>query len=108
MVQDEVLKNQEISKEELASAVEITDATKAEIQEGVLEDTIEVDRMKQDEALFSRENVPEVRLESHRKPDSQLLKNWRLKELMIMLTLLLLQVDMVMARDNQGQGQVEQ
>jgi hypothetical protein len=45
--------------------------TKAEIQEGALEDTIEVDRMKQDEALFSRENVPEVRIESHRKPNSQ-------------------------------------
>jgi hypothetical protein len=60
--------------------------------------------MKQDEALFNRENVPEVRMESQRKPNSQHSKNWRLKELM----LLLLQVDVVMARENLGQGQVEQ
>ena len=64
--------------------------------------------MKQDEALSSRENVPEVRMEFHKKHNSQFSKNWRLKELMIMLILLLLQVDMVMARDNLGQGQVEQ
>ena len=74
----------------------------------MLEDTIEVDMMKQDEALFNRKIIPEVRMESHRKPNSQHSKNWRLKELMLMLILLLLQVDVVMARDNLGQGQVEQ
>ena len=63
--------------------------------------------MKQDEALFNRENNPEVRTESQRKPNSQHSKNWRLKELMLMLILLLLQVDVVMARDNLWQGQVE-
>ena len=84
MKQDEAPKNQEISKKELASAVDITDATgtKAEIQEGVPKDIIEVDMMKQDEALFNRENVPEVRMEPQRKPNSQHSKNWRLKKMM--------------------------
>ena len=80
------------------------------------EDTVEVDKdetdkgdmMKQDKALLNRENVPEVRMESQRKPNSQHSKNLRLKELMLILMLLLLQVDVVMARDNLGQGQVEQ
>jgi hypothetical protein len=95
--------------------VDITDATgtKTEIQEGVLEDTVEVDKdetdeeymMKQDEALFNRENVPDVRTDSQRKPNCQHSKNWRLEKLMLML--LMLQVDVVMARDNLGQGQVD-
>jgi hypothetical protein len=45
MMQDEAPKHQEIGKEELASAVDITEVTgtKAEIQEGESEDIIEVD-----------------------------------------------------------------
>jgi hypothetical protein len=103
MKQDKVLKNQEIIKEELATVMDITEATemKAETQGRVLEDTVEVDK---DEALFNRGNDPEIRMESKRILNSQHSKNWKLKELM----LLLLQVDMVMARDNLGQGQVEQ
>jgi hypothetical protein len=67
MKQDEAQKNQEVSKKELASAADITDApeTETEIQEGVLEDT--------------------VRTESQRKSNSQHSKNWWLKELMLML-----------------------
>jgi hypothetical protein len=88
--------------------VDITAATgiKTEIQEGVREDTVEMekdetdeeDMVKQDEALFNREKVSEVRTESQRKPNSQHSKNWRLKGLM--LTLLLLQVKVVRERVN--------
>jgi hypothetical protein len=88
---------------------------KTEVQEGVREDTVEVDKdetdeedmTKKDEALFNRENAPEVRTESQSKPNILQAKNWRLRELMMMLILLMLlmlQVDMVMMRDNLGQG----
>ena len=86
------MKNEEISKKEPASAVIITDATgmKTEIQEGVRDDTAKVDKNETDEALFNRENAPEVRTESQRKPNNRHSKNWRLRELMMMLMLLLL------------------
>jgi hypothetical protein len=55
--------------------------------------------VKQDKALYNREEVPEVRTESPRKSNSQHPKNWRLKELMLMLMLLLLQVGVVMKKE---------
>jgi hypothetical protein len=67
-----------------------------------------VDRDETDEAPFNRENAPEVRTKSQRKPNSRHSKNWRLRELMMMLMLLMLQVDVAMVWDNLGQGQVEQ
>jgi hypothetical protein len=53
-------------------------------------DTDEEDIVKEDEALFNREDVPEARTESPRKSNGQHSKTWRLKELMLMLILLLL------------------
>jgi hypothetical protein len=49
MKQDEAPKNQEVTKKEMASAADITEApeTKTEIQEGVTEDTVEVNVMKE-------------------------------------------------------------
>jgi hypothetical protein len=51
MKQDEALKTQEIIKKEAASTVVITDATgmNTEVQEGVREDTVEVDKDETDE-----------------------------------------------------------
>ena len=91
----------------------ITNATgmKTENQEGVRDDTVEVDRDETDEAPFNGENAPEVRTEAKRKLNNRQSKNWRLRELMRMMMmrmLLMLQVDVVMARDSLGQGQVEQ
>jgi hypothetical protein len=71
--------------------------------EDATEDTAEADKdgtnkedtVKQDEALFNREGVPEARTQSPRKSNSQHPKNWRLK-----LMLLLLQVGVVMKKDN--------
>jgi hypothetical protein len=110
--QDEAPKNREIIKKEPASAMVITDATgmKTEIKEGAREDTVEVDKdetnkedmMKQDKALFNRENAHEVRTESQRKLNSRHSKSWTLRELMTLLMLLMLQVDVVTARDNLG------
>ena len=53
MMQDEAPKHQEIGNEELASAVDITEATgmKAEIQEGEPEDIIKVD------VVMARDNL---------------------------------------------------
>jgi hypothetical protein len=56
--------------------------------------------------MVKQEKVPEVRTESQRKSNGQLSKNRRLKELMLML--LPLQVDVVMEKDNLRQGQVKQ
>ena len=111
--QDETPKTQEINKKEPASAVGITNATgmKTENQEGVRDDTVEVDRDETDEAPFNGENAPEVRTEAKRKLNNRQSKNWRLRELMrmvMLIMLLMLQVDVVMARDNLGQGQLEQ
>ena len=111
--QDETPKTQEINKKEPASAVGITNATgmKTENQEGVRDDTVEVDRDETDEAPFNGENTPEVRTEAKRKLNNRQSKNWRLRELMRMMMmrmLLMMQVDVVMARDSLGQGQVEQ
>jgi hypothetical protein len=110
-------KHWEDAEEEGSRSADIKDATamKTESQEGVQEDTVEVDKdetdeeymMKQDEALLNRENAPEVRIKSQRITNSRHSKNWRLRELMMLLILLMLQVDVVMARDNLGQGQVE-
>jgi hypothetical protein len=111
--QDKTPNNQEINKKEPDSAVVITNATemKTENQEGVRDDTVEVDRDETNEAPFNRENTPEVRTEAKRKLNNRQSKNWRLRELMRMMMmrmLLMLQVDVVMARDSLGQGQVEQ
>ena len=113
MKHDEAPKTQEIRKKEPALAMVITDAIgmKTETQEGVQDDTAEVDKNETDKALINRENAPEVRTETQRKPNNQHSKNWRLREIMMvlmLLMLLMLQVDVVMGRDNLGQGQVEQ
>ena len=66
------------------------DEDKEEGFEDATEDTAEVDKdmVKQDKTLFNREDVPEARTGSTRKSNSQHPKNWRLKELMLMLLLL--------------------
>jgi hypothetical protein len=51
-------------------------------------DEMDKDMVKQDKALFNREKVPEARTESTGKANSQYPKNWRLKELMLMLLFL--------------------
>jgi hypothetical protein len=70
MKHDEAPKTQEIRKKEPALAMVITYAIrmKTETQEGVQDDTAEVDKNDTDEALFNRENAPEVRTETQRKP----------------------------------------
>jgi hypothetical protein len=63
----------EETKEEAEAKVNAT-GIETENQEGVLEDTVKVDKdetdkedmVKQDEALFNREEVPEARTESRR------------------------------------------
>jgi hypothetical protein len=79
-------KDEECINKEVTPGADITDApgTKTE----------------QDEALFNREEVPEARTELPRKSNSQHQKNWRLEEPMLMLMLLLLQVGVVMKKDN--------
>jgi hypothetical protein len=112
MKQDNAPKTKEVIKEELATAADITSAT-AEIQEGALEDTAEMNKDETDEEDVVKSwlvnisapiapcksffNVEKVRTKSQRKPNSQLLKNWRLKGLMLML---LLQVNVVRERIN--------
>ena len=80
-----------------------------EIQEGAREDTAEMNEDKTDEedvvnaglvnisapvapckSLFDGEKVAKVRTKSQKTPNSQLLKNWRLKGLMLTLMMMLL------------------
>jgi hypothetical protein len=111
MKQDDAPKTQEVIKEELATAAVITSATaiETEIQEGAQEDTAEMSKDKTDEedgvkselvnisapvapckSLFNGEKVPKVRTKLQRKLNSQLLKNWRLEGLMLILMMILL------------------
>ena len=104
MKQDDAPKTQEVIKKELATTADITSATamETEIQEGAREDTAEMNEDKTDEedvvnaglvnisapvapckSLFDGEKVAKVRKKSQKTPNSQLLKNWRLKGLML-------------------------
>jgi hypothetical protein len=105
MKQAEVPKSREGIKKKLNSGADISDdpgtmiggvlETKPDIDneeglEDTTKDTAEVDKdmVKQDKALFKREEVSEARTGSTRKSKSQHPKNWRLNELMQMLMLL--------------------
>ena len=101
MKQAKVPKSREGIKKELNSGSDISDdpgtmlgrvwEAKSDVdKEEGFKDTDEMDKdmVKQDKALFNREKVPEARTESTGKADSQYPKNWRLKELMLMLLFL--------------------
>jgi hypothetical protein len=110
MKQAEVPKSREGIKQKLNSGFDISDdpgtmfvgvcrETKPDVDkeegfEDTTKDTAEVDKdmVKQDKAFFNREEVPEARTGSTRKSSSRHPKNWRLKELILMLMLLHLQV----------------
>jgi hypothetical protein len=68
------------------------DVDKEEGFEVTTKDTAEVDKdmVKQDKAFFNREEVPETRTGSIRKFNSWHPENWRLKELILILMLMLL------------------
>jgi hypothetical protein len=98
--QDDAPKTQEFIKEKLATAADITSATAIEtgVKSGHVNISAPVAPCK---SIFTGEKVPKVRTKSQRKLNRQLLKNWRLEGLMlILMMILLLQVNLVRERIN--------
>jgi hypothetical protein len=116
MKQDKTPKTQEVITNATAMETEIQEGARGATAEMKKDETDKEDVVKSGlvnisalvapcKALFNGEKVPKVRTKSQRKPNSQLLKNWRLKGLMLTL-ILLLQVNVVRERINMSAREV--